>query len=369
MLLDAIAGNQRARTDLMRAVRAASPAHAYLFVGPASVGKTTTALAFAGDLFDAAGSPPVSPSGVHTDLWVEDSESENIGIDLVRREGKSKSDGGDDPQTGIPIQPLQAFLGLRGMHSDRRVAVIARAERLRENAAAPLLKTIEEPPEGAVIILCAEAADLLPATIRSRCRVLEFGRLGEVELREFLQQRGAELAAPLLRLAQGRPGLALQLAAEPDNAQRRLDWGTALEGVAAGTWLDVVSLGARFGGGDSGKNRVLAREALDCWECWIRDFSAGRAGAADVTEGSHEPDASPLAGAAPSAPTVPPAAWAEASDPAWAHLKLPHLVDIWDSVREAADRVENNVNPRLAIEVFLADVQRAHRVATPAGAA
>jgi len=311
MLLDAIAGHQRARTDLVRAVRAASPAHAYLFVGPASVGKTTAALAFAGDLFEAAGSPPISPSGVHTDLWVEDSESENIGIDVVRREGKSRSDAGEEAPSGIPTQPLQAFLGLRGMHSDRRVAVIARAERLREHAAAPLLKTIEEPPEGAVIILCAEAAELLPATIRSRCRVLEFGRLGDVEMRDFLQGRGTELSASLLRLAQGRPGLALQLAAQPDNAQRRLDWGTALERVAAGSWLDVVSLGARFGGSDSGKNRVLAREALDCWECWIRDFSAGRAGAADVTEGAHQPDANPLAGAAPSEPTVPPAAWAE----------------------------------------------------------
>ncbi|GAC1332631.1 MAG: DNA polymerase III subunit delta' [Candidatus Dormibacteria bacterium] len=360
MLLDAIAGHQRLRSDLARAVREGSPAHAYLFVGPPSVGKTSTALAFAGDLFEAAGSPPVSEGGIHTDLWLEDSAAETVGIDVIRREGKSRPESGDAATPGVPLQPLQAFLGLRGMHSDRRVAVIARAERLRETAAAPLLKTIEEPPEGAVLILCAQASDLLPATIRSRCRVVEFGRLGDVELREFLQQRGAELPGPLLRLAQGRPGLALQLAAEPENARRRLDWGTALERVAAGSWLDIVSLGARFGGTDSGKNRSLAREALDCWECWIRDFSAGRAGAPDVTEGAHQPDPSPLAGAADSEPTVPPAAWAEASDPAWAHLRLSQMVDMWSSVREAADRVENNVNPRLAIEVFLADVQRGH---------
>ena len=360
MLLDAIAGHQRVRTDLLRAVRADNPAHAYLFVGPPSVGKTTTALAFAGDLFAAAGSPPISAGGVHTDLWVEDSDAETIGIDIIRRDGKTRPESADAPATGVPIQPLQAFLGLRGMHSDRRVAVIARAERLRETAAAPLLKTIEEPPGGAVLILCTQAADLLPATIRSRCRVVDFGRLGDVELRDFAQQRGVELAGPLLRLAQGRPGLALQLAAEPENAQRRLDWGTALESMAAGSWLDIVSLGARFGGSDSARNRALAREALDCWECWIRDFSAGRAGAAELTEGQHQPDISPLSGAAESEPTVPPAVWAEASDPAWAHIGLSQLVEIWASAREAADRVENNVNPRIAIEVFLADVQQAH---------
>jgi hypothetical protein len=359
MLLDAIAGHQRARADLVRAVRSGAPAHAYLFVGPPSVGKTTTALAFAGDLFEAAGSPPVSESGVHTDLWVEDSDAENIGIDVVRRDGKTRPDAGEPLKPGVPLQPLQAFLGLRGMHSDRRVAVIARAERLRETAAAPLLKTIEEPPEGAVLVLCAQAADLLPATIRSRCRVVEFGRLGDVELRDFVQARGADLPGPLLRLAQGRPGLALHLAAEPESARRRLDWGDALQQVARGSWLDIVRLGGRFGGSDSGKNRALAREALDCWECWIRDFASGRAGAAELTAGQHQPDASPLAGGAASEPAVAPGAWAEASDPAWSAITLPRLVGVWASVREAADRVENNVNPRLAVEVLMADLQAA----------
>jgi hypothetical protein len=357
MLLDQIAGHDRARSTLKRAVRANTPAHAYLFLGPPSVGKTATALAFASDLFDVTGTP--MRGGLHPDLWVEDSETETISIEVIRRDSKNRADAAEAARAGVPAQPLQAFLGLRGMHSDRRVAVIARAERLKETAASPLLKTIEEPPEGAVLILCAQAAELLPTTIRSRCQVLEFNRLTDVELRDFLEHRKAEMAGPLLRLAQGRPGLALELAADPASARRRLDWGAALEGVAAGSWLDIVSLGARFGGSDSGKNRALAREALDCWECWLRDFTAGRAGAADITEAPIQPDPSPLAGAADSEPAVSPAAWAEASDPAWGHVQLPALIDIWASAREAADRVENNVNPRLAIEVFLADVQRA----------
>ena len=43
----------------------------------------------------------------------------------------------------------------------------------------------------------------------------------------------------------------------------------------------------------------------------------------------------------------------------WPAVTLRGLLEIWASLREAADRVENNVNPRLAIEVFLADVRRA----------
>ena len=357
MLLDQIAGHDRARASLKRAVRSDNPSHAYLFLGPASVGKTAAALAFAADLFEITGTPV--RGGVHADLWVEDSDTETISIDVIRRDNKTRSDTADASKPGVPAQPLQAFLGLRGMHSNRRVAIIARAERLKETAAAPLLKTIEEPPDGAVLVLCAQAAELLPSTIRSRCQVIEFNRLTDVEMREFIEQQGVELAGPLLHIAQGSPGLALQLAADPAAAKRRLDWGAALESVAAGSWLDIVSLGARFGGADSARNRGLAREALDCWERWLRDFAAGRAGAADITEGPVQPDASPLAGAADSEPAVSPAAWAEASDPRWARVSLPAITDIWASAREAADRVENNVNPRLAIEVFIADVQRA----------
>ena len=366
MLLDQIAGHDRAKATLKRAVLGDTPAHAYLLLGPPSVGKTATALAFAGDLFEVTGTP--LRAGLHADLWVEDSDAETISIDVIRRDSKNRAESGDGgksdrSKSGVPAQPLQSFLGLRGMHSDRRVAVIARAERLRETAASPLLKTIEEPPDGAVLILCAEAAELLPITIRSRCQVLDFSPLNDLDLRDFLEKRGAELPRALLRLAQGRPGLALELAADPGAAKRRLDWGSALESLAGGSWLDIVRLGASFGGADSSKNRALAREALDCWESWLRDFAAGRAGAVELTAGPMEPDASPLSGAAASEPAVSAAAWAEASDPKWADIALPALVGIWGSAREAADRVENNVNPRLAIEVFLSDVLRAQAAA------
>ncbi|MFN2464675.1 MAG: hypothetical protein ABR598_00240 [Candidatus Dormibacteria bacterium] len=359
MLLDQIAGHDRARAALRRAVTTGRPSHAYLFLGPPSVGKTATALALAGDLFEAAGSPPLKDGVLHADLWIEDSDTESISIDVIRKDSRAGRPSEEAARLGVPGQALQAFLSLRGMHTDRRVAVIARAERLKEAAASPLLKTIEEPPDGAVLILCAEAGDLLPATIRSRCQVIDFYRLSDVEMRDFLDRQGVDLPGPLLRLAQGRPGLALVLAADPAAARRRLDWGAALEAAAAGTWLDIVRLGARFGGSDSAANRALAREALDCWESWIRDFTAGRAGAAETTEGPTQPDTSALAGAADSEPSVPPAVWAEASDPAWSGVGLPSLVEMWTSVREAADRVENNVNPRLAIEVLMADVQRA----------
>jgi DNA polymerase-3 subunit delta' len=295
------------------------------------VGKTTTALAFAADLLATAGAP--LGQRLHPDLWVEDSDNEQVSIETIRRDGKtgrSGPDGGDVP--GAPVQPLQAFLSFKGMLSNRRVAVLARAERLREIAASPLLKTIEEPPPGAVLILCTEASELLPATIRSRCQEVEFQPLSDAEMATFLSAGGRRLEAHVLHLAGGRPGRALRLADDPEEAERRMQWSDALSGLVGGSWLDVVSLGSRFGTSDSARNRLIAREALDVWETQVRDLAVARAGVQ---------------------------AQAGFETALWPALPLPELLDLWQSVREAADRVENNVNPRLAIEVFLADVRRA----------
>jgi DNA polymerase-3 subunit delta' len=338
MNLDRIAGHARVRAHLLAAVEDESRlSHAYLFTGPARVGKTATALAFGHDLLEAAGAP-ATPGGMHPDLWVEDGDAESISIDVIRREARGGRSGSatDEPSPGSATQPLQVFLGLKGMRSNRRVAILARAERLKEVAASPLLKTIEEPPPGTVLVLCTQAADLLPATIRSRCQEVVFARLGDQEVADFLRGRDLEPDPDTLRLARGCPGEAVRLAAEPAERQRRLAWGDALAGIPGGSWLDIVAVGGRFGTPDSAKNRVLAREALDAWEWWLRDAAATRAGEAST-----------------------------ATDGVLAQLELGGLLDLWESAREAADRVENNVNPRMAIEVFLADVARAGSGAVP----
>src|SRR5258708_11188413 len=126
MQLDGIAGNQRARAFLKHAVDTGLPAHAYRFTGPAGGGKPATGLAFAADLLAAAGAP--SGAGLHPDLWVEDSDAEQVSIETIRRDGRTGRAVGDGSEiAGAPAQPLQAFLSLKGMLSDRRGAVLARS--------------------------------------------------------------------------------------------------------------------------------------------------------------------------------------------------------------------------------------------------
>src|SRR5258708_9085321 len=88
MQLDAIAGTGRARAFLKHAVDTGLPSHAYLFTGPAGVGKTASALAFAADLLAAAGAPV--GAGLHPDLWVEDSDAEQVTIQTIPPPGSTR---------------------------------------------------------------------------------------------------------------------------------------------------------------------------------------------------------------------------------------------------------------------------------------
>ncbi|MFN2582642.1 MAG: hypothetical protein ABR498_07870, partial [Candidatus Dormibacteria bacterium] len=116
---------------LAAAARAGSLTHAVLFAGPEGVGKTTAALAIAALLLESDRWP--GGTLAHPDLWLEDSDAENISIKRVRP-------GGEEGPT------LQDFLALRPYAGGIRVGIVGRAERLGIDAANNLLKTIEEPP-------------------------------------------------------------------------------------------------------------------------------------------------------------------------------------------------------------------------------
>ena len=101
----------------------------------------------------------------------------------------------------------------------RRVAIIEGAERMNEDAQSALLKTLEEPPAGVTIILCADGeAHLLP-TVRSRCFRVRLGLVGPRDIEAIIGDHGLAdppTAARLGRLAGGRPGLALAYARAPE---------------------------------------------------------------------------------------------------------------------------------------------------------
>jgi DNA polymerase-3 subunit delta' len=95
---------------------------------------------------------------------------------------------------------------------------------MNDDAQAALLKTLEEPPAGVTLILCADTEETLLPTIRSRCARLRLGPVGVREIETILADSGfAEppLAGRLARIADGRPGVAIAWARDPEALQVR----------------------------------------------------------------------------------------------------------------------------------------------------
>lgn len=215
MQLGAVKGQQRVIDALTRSLAANRIAHAYLFEGPVGCGRRTTALSLIQVLFciqpvggNACGSCPSCrklATGNHPDLQLLSPlpDKRDISIEQIRE--------------------LQQVLSLRPYEANRKACLIEPADRMNEKSANALLKTLEEPPGHAIIILLTTQADLLLATIRSRCQHLRFSPLQDQVIEMLMVQNGVEpaLAAELAPLAEGNMERALSLDGDGDETKRR----------------------------------------------------------------------------------------------------------------------------------------------------
>ena len=185
----------------LAAALAEGPAHAYLFHGPAGVGKRTAAVAFASAIL--GGDPRVERRS-HPDLYVLEPVGDQIRIDAIRE--------------------LRRDLHMRPFETEWRVYLVFGAHLLNDEAADALLKDLEEPPPYAVIVLVADELGPLPETIRSRCQLVPFRRLSERAVREELARRAPALAddeaTAIARVAAGRLDRVARLL-DPKAAKRR----------------------------------------------------------------------------------------------------------------------------------------------------
>ena len=205
-------GHPSAVAVVARAIGSERPAHALLLAGPGQVGKTTLALDLAAGLLCLAADPAERPCrgctacrkverGSHPDLHRLAPEGPGAQVRLGQ------------------VQELASALSLLPLEGRFRLALVEQAHRLNPDAQNAFLKTLEEPPPRVCIVLAVDDESLILPTVRSRATRLRLGLVARPEIVSLLVERGladASRAASLARLAEGRPGLAIALADEPE---------------------------------------------------------------------------------------------------------------------------------------------------------
>ena len=250
------------RDALVRLQTAAEhPVHAYLFVGTPGSGSWPAALGFAGLLLVQASAGRRSQPRTATGDAGEPQGGADSGdrADYLRLIHLARDEKHPDV---IVVEPEGATLrvseaeqiikaGLRSpVEGSRKVIIVKGVDAIEENAIGKLLKVIEEPPPSTVFVLLAEEVPPELITIASRCVRVDFGPLGEVEIRRALEARGVEpeRAASAAAAANGDFGRAELLSTDDSLVHRAALWasipdrvdGTSSRSVAGSLVVELV---------------------------------------------------------------------------------------------------------------------------------
>jgi DNA polymerase-3 subunit delta' len=197
-------GHEKPISILKSAMARNRIAHAYLFYGMEGIGKRTMASVFAGALNCGEEDPPCGACA----SCRKAAHDNHPNIIKAKAEGQFIKIGA--------IRELQARMAFRP-EEGRRVLIIEEADRMNAAAANALLKTLEEPSPGNVLILTTARSHALPMTILSRCQHLRFTPLPREEVSRFLQENeglDAEASEILAASSGGSIGRALEMSRE-----------------------------------------------------------------------------------------------------------------------------------------------------------
>lgn len=262
MQFSEIQGQETAIHILQCAIRNQHLTHAYLFTGPAGVGKKKTALALAQYLnceaadaanFSSCGRCPSciqAMAGSHPDLIMLEPDGASIKIEQIRN--------------------LLSKVSLRNYESAYQVAIIDDAHLMTEQAANCLLKTLEEPTEHTIFILVTAQAQNLPVTILSRCQQIQFNLLPPALIQQILRQLHPERQTQIglvTALAQGSIATAEALLANEELAAARQAFYQQLHRLSALRPAQIIGWCEQWD-----KNKNMVKALLELGQLWYHDL-------------------------------------------------------------------------------------------------
>jgi len=266
-LWNRVVGHERVVGALKRAADNDSPHHAYLILGPAGIGKMSIARLFAKALVCSA--PAHRPcgecipcrqaeAGTHIDLSIESPEGPSRTINVSQ------------------VREIQRRLSYRQVGERCRVVIIEDAGVMNVDAQNKLLKTLEEPPQRTILVLCALHPGQLLATVRSRCQKLSLGPVPTERLEGWLldhHDTSPERAKRAAAGARGLPGRAIALL-DPELDEARCERIRTLVACAEGNREEIMGLISAVQ-----RNREESRITLELLEELIRDAAVRATGA------------------------------------------------------------------------------------------
>ena len=325
-----IIGHAHAIDILRRTLAAQQVRHAYLFTGPPHIGKSLLAHRFAQTLLCTGGpDPTIAPQEPcntclscrkvlhdnHPDIHVISKPADKQFI-LIEQ-----------------IRVLQSDSARRTLEGRRNIFIIENAHEMNVQAANCLLKTLEEPEPDVVLLLTVPDAGLLLPTILSRVQLITMQLLTSIQIKNALIQdwetepKEADLIAAL---AAGRMGWAVQAVEDEDLLTQRkaqLDLLTKLPSAGRVQRFDLVQ---RISG-DSEKVQSM----LELWLLWWRDMVLAANTCLDLTVNV---DMRPLLKTQA------------------AKLGTAEAERMIRAILRTMEAIEQNVNPRVALEVLMLDV-------------
>ena len=299
--------------------------HAYLFAGPPGLGRRTLALRFAQALNCPQPIAPGQPCGNCRDCkQIESMQHPDLSIVQAETEGGTlKVD---------QVREVRRSLALRPYQAKYRVALFLRFQEASEGAANALLKTLEEAPRYAILILTADSPEGLLPTITSRCEVLRLRPSPVDAIETYLGEHGAESeqAHLIANVSSGRPGYALQLLEDETTLDFRTERLSDLGQLLSSTRVQKFHYAEKMA-----RDKETMRQTLLVWLSYWRDVLLRVSGAkASIANVDQEESITTLA----------------------EQLELGRARRVVHNLETAIDRLEHNVNTRLLAEVLLLDL-------------
>ena len=263
MSFNVIVGQERAIKILTKSLKENKISSSYIFVGSEGTGKKLTAIEF---------TKAVNCLNLNKDLEAcEDCQS----CSEISKQRSPDLKIIEPIKNSIKIEQIREMrkeIGLKPFKNRKKIYIIDKAERMTIEASNCLLKTIEEPPYYAIIILICSKIDPILPTIVSRCQIINFGLISSYKIKEFLLNKNKniekEKSEIISKLAQGSIGSALKLLSAEEYFIRREEVLDYLSTISPGKYGDDIF--AKVEKMVSEIDRV--EEVLEMIKLWYRDI-------------------------------------------------------------------------------------------------